>query len=527
MRPPDDMHTLSNGYPYDTSYWKEWFPADLITENFPGQFRNWFYAILTMSTVLENTPPYKVLHSYASLRDEHGEEMHKSKGNAIWSDEAAEKIGADVMRWLFARQSIVQNLNFGYNLATEIKRTLLTLWNVYSFFVTYANIDSFNPAGKTIHTATLTKLDKWILSRLNTLIKNCETYYENYDTTSIVKAAEKFFDEISNWYVRRSRRRFWKSESDADKETAYIVLYTCLVKLLKTIAPIMPFFTEHMYQNLVKSVDTNAPESIHLCDFPQVDTERIDEKLENEVSLTRTIVSLGRAARNKVNLKIRQPLAEMRIRLPKESAALSEDDRSIILEELNIKTITAVGEKVLDELLTLSATPNFPVLGPKLGASLNDVAARIKALEQKEIQHFLNTGMLKVDINGTSVEITKEDVDVKEVGKPGWSIAAEEPHGVALNTALSKELEYEGLVRELIHKIQLMRKEANFNLVDRIIVYYQTEPTLKDAIASNIDHLKNETLAIEVNEGTADGEITKELNINKIKTTVVLQRAKK
>ncbi len=527
MRPPDDMHTLSNGYPYDKSYWKEWFPADLITENFPGQFRNWFYAILTMSTVLENKPPYKVLHSYASLRDEHGEEMHKSKGNAIWSDEAAEKIGADVMRWLFARQSIVQNLNFGYGLATEIKRTLLTLWNLYSFFVTYANIDNFNPANRTINNSMLTKLDKWILSRLNTLIQNCETYYENYDTTSVVKTAEKFFDEISNWYVRRNRRRFWKSESDADKETAYVVLYTCLVQLLKAIAPIMPFFTEHMYQNLVVSVDKKAPESIHLCDFPQVEAERIDEKLENEVSLTRAIVSLGRAARNKVNLKIRQPLAEMRIQLPEEGAELSEDDRSIILEELNVKAITAAGENVLDELLTLSATPNFKVLGPKLGASLNDVAARIKTLGQKEIQHFLNTGMLKIEINGTGIEITKDDVEVTEVGKPGWSVAAEEPYGVALSTTISQELEHEGLVRELIHKIQLMRKEAKFNLVDRIIVYYKTEQLLKDAIASHLDHLKNETLAVEVHEGLADGEITKELNINKIKTTIVLQRAKK
>lgn len=527
IRPPDDMYTLSNGYPYDTSYWKEWFPAHLITENFPGQFRNWFYAILTMSTVLENIPPFKILHSYASLRDEHGEEMHKSKGNAIWSDDAAEKIGADVMRWLFARQSIVQNLNFGYGLAKEIKRTLLTLWNVYSFFVTYANIDSFNPAGRNINRATLTKLDKWILSRLNTLIQNCESYYENYDTTSVVKAAEKFFDEMSNWYVRRSRRRFWKSESDADKENAYVVLYTCLVKLLKTIAPVMPFFTEHMYQNLVVSVDTHAPMSLHLCDFPQVDTELIDEKLENDVALTRTIVSLGRAARNKVNLKIRQPLVEMVVRLPKDSPGLADDDRTIILEELNIKAITKIGEQVLDRLLTLNAAPNFQVLGPKFGTALDDVAAWIKSLGQIEIEQLLSAGVLKTTIHDKQIEITKEDVDINETEKTGWSVAQEDACGVALNTHLSKELEHEGLVRELIHKVQLMRKEADFNLVDRIIIYYTPEPKLKEAVVSNLDYLKNETLAVEVREGTAEAEISKELSINKIHTIVALQRVNK
>jgi isoleucyl-tRNA synthetase len=527
IRPPDDMHTLTNGYPYDTSYWKEWFPAHLITENFPGQFRNWFYAILTMSTVLENTPPFRILHSYASLRDEHGEEMHKSKGNAIWSDDAAEKIGADVMRWLFARQSITQNLNFGFGLAKEIKRTLLTLWNVYSFFVTYANIDGFNPTGKTINRATLTKLDKWILSRLNTLIKNCDSYYETYDTMSVVKSAEKFFDELSNWYVRRSRRRFWKSESDADKENAYVVLYTCLVELLKIIAPVMPFFTEYMYQNLVVGVDERAPASIHLCDYPQVDVELIDEKMENDVALTRTIVSLGRAARNKVNLKTRQPLAEMVIRLPEDSPGLSDDDRNIILEELNIKAITNTGAHVLDTLLTRNVTPDFQVLGPKFGTAMNDVAAQITSLGQDKIEQLVTTGVLTVAVNDKQITITKDDVNIRETERPGWSAAQEDVCGVALNTHLTKELEQEGIVRELIHKVQLMRKEADFNLVDRIIIYYTPAPLLKEAIASNLDYLKSETLATDVHEGTAEADISKALSINNIHTTVALEKVKK
>ncbi|MCK4940964.1 isoleucine--tRNA ligase, partial [candidate division WOR-3 bacterium] len=307
IRPPDDMYDLDNGYPFNKSYWQEWFPADLITENFPGQFRNWFYTILTMSTVLENKPPFKVLHSYASMRDEHGEEMHKSKGNAIPSDDAADKVGVDVMRWMFAKHNPVKNLNFGYGSAAEVKRNLLTLWNVYSFFVTYANIDTFNPVGKKIDEKQVTKLDQWIRSRINSLVAQCDKHYDSYDVASVVKATENFLDDLSNWYVRRNRRRYWKSESDVDKLTAYLILYECLVTLIKLISPIMPFLAEEMYHNLVVEVDETAPESVHLCDFPASEAKRIDKNLENEIALTRTIVSLGRSARSKANIKIRQP----------------------------------------------------------------------------------------------------------------------------------------------------------------------------------------------------------------------------
>jgi len=505
IRPPDDMHNLSNGYPFNKDYWKEWFPADFITECFPGQFRNWFYAILTMSTVLENKPPFKVLLGYASLRDEHGEEMHKSKGNAIWSDEAAEKVGADVMRWMFAKHNPVQNLNFGYGPAKEIKRTLLTLWNVYSFFVTYANIDNFNPLNKKINEKALTKLDRWIFSRLNSLILDVDKLYENYELMTIVKLAEKFFDDLSNWYVRRSRRRFWKSENDADKETAYLVLYECLVKLLKIISPIMPFWTEEMYQNLVRSVDKDAPPSIHLCDFPKVENEKIDEKLENEISLTRTIVSLGRAARNKVNIKIRQPLAEMFIMVPETSPQLSEADRKTIL-------------------YIFTATPVFEKLGPKFGKLANRVGDWIKSLSNEKVEELIKSGSLKQDFDGRTIEITKEDVQIRKKEASEVSIMIEGEYGVGLKTVLTKELENEGMVRELIHKIQLLRKEADFNLVDRIKIFYQTEPRLKEAIVENLDYLKNETLATEVTEGTEPGEINKTVDINGVKAKISLRR---
>jgi isoleucyl-tRNA synthetase len=526
IRPPDNMYDIKNGYPQDKSYWQEWFPADLITESFPGQFRNWFYAILTMSTVLENKPPFKVLHSYALLRDEHGQEMHKSKGNAIWSDDAAEKVGADVMRWLFARHNPVLNLNFGYGAAGDIKRNLLTLWNVYSFFVTYANIDGFNPAGKKIDPERLTTLDRWILSRINSLITRCDAFYDEYELLSIVKLVEVFFDDLSNWYVRRNRRRFWKSENDEDKSTAYLVLYESLLKLIKLISPIMPFLTEEMYQNLVVQVDKDAPESIHLCDFPASESELVDESLEKEVAVVRTIVSLGRAARNKVNIKIRQPLSETVVDTKDNDLMLSNDDRATILEELNIKKMSKIGKNVLDGIFEYSISPSFEQLGPKYGAKARQIADAIKSLNQEEIQHLVKSESLKKEIKGDSCEIVLNDVEIKKIEKGGWTIAADEDLGVGICTEISEELENEGLVRELIHKIQLMRKEADFDLTDRINVYFQTEEKLKKAIGQNLDYLKTETLARDINEGSMSGEVRKVLNINGIEAEITLQRVK-
>jgi isoleucyl-tRNA synthetase len=524
IRPPDNMYDLTNGYPQDKSYWREWFPVDFITECFPGQFRNWFYAILTMSAVLEKKPPFKVLMGYASLRDEHGQEMHKSKGNAIWSDDAAEKVGADVMRWLFSRHNPVQNLNFGYGFASEIKRTLLTLWNVYSFFVTYANIDGFDPEGRKINENQLTKLDRWIRSRITSLISECDKHFSAYDVTSVVRATEEFFDDLSNWYVRRNRRRFWKSESDDDKVTAYLVLYDCLVKLIKLISPIMPFLTEEMYQNLVRQADKDAPESIHLCDFPEYDSRLIDEDLEKEVGLTRTVVSLGRSARNKVNIKIRQPLSEIVVDMPRDELTLSDADKEIILEELNIKKFGLVGQNALADVFSYSAVPLFDKLGPKFGKNLNKIAGWIKSLSGEEIQKLVQFNFLKHEIDGEAYEISGDDVEVKKVEKEGWSVVTEDEFGVGINTEITKNLENEGLVRELIHKVQLMRKEADFDLVDRIKIYYQTGPTLRDAIHDNLDYLKNETLAVEVSESSAQGDIRQVLSINGIETEIVLQR---
>ncbi|MGQ9817686.1 MAG: isoleucine--tRNA ligase [bacterium] len=521
IRPPENMHDLYNGYPYDKSYWQKWFPADFITECFPGQFRNWFYAILTMSTVLENKPPFRVLLGHALVRDEHGEEMHKSKGNAIWFDEAAEKMGADVMRWMFAKQNPIQNLNFGYGPADEIKRTLLTFWNVYSFFVTYANIDKFNPNGKKIIVNNMTKLDRWLISRTSSLIKKCDEFYNNYDTASVVKEVEFYFDELSNWYLRRNRRRFWKSENDADKETAYLVLYNCLLDVIKLISPIMPFWTEDMYQNLVRSINTNAPMSVHLCDFPAVDTSMINEELESEIAFVRKLVSMGRAARNRVNIKVRQPLAEMAIKLPPNAKPLDESSISTILEELNIKKIKFVSD--IQDMYTYNLIPKFEFLGPKFGTLSPQIAQWIKGLGEREIKEFIKSGTLQNRFGERQVEITTNEVEIKKQEMPGWVIVEEENATLAIMTVLTEELEAEGLVRELIHKVQLMRKEADFNLTDRIKIHYQTEKKLKSAINLYLDYLKNETLAIEVQDGDVEGKIKKELEINGIQIKVALQ----
>jgi len=428
------------------------------------------------------------------------------------------------MRWMFAKHKPVQNLNFGYGPAAEIKKVLLTLWNVYSFFVTYANIDEFDPCGKTLDENNLTRLDRWLLSRINTLILNCDKSYENYDTVTVVKEIEGFFDDFSNWYVRRNRRRFWKSENDEDKLTAYLVLYECLVKLIKVIAPTMPFLTENIYQNLVASNDKNAPESIHLCDFPVVEQTRIDNNLEKTVALTRRVVSLGRAARSKANIKIRQPLGELIISLPEDSTELTGDDRKIILEELNIKKLTLSGSNELDRLFTYTVSPVFGELGPKFGARLNSVVKWIKTISQDEIDKFLRIKSLKRELDGKTVEITEKDVEVKEVEKKGWCVVRESDFGVAIDTHITDGLEKEGMVREFIHKVQNMRKEADFNLVDRIRIEYDTNEKLRETILENLEYIKKETLAIEVSEGKGPGEITKTLNINGIEAGVSLKR---
>ncbi|MDH5185912.1 MAG: isoleucine--tRNA ligase [candidate division WOR-3 bacterium] len=434
-------------YLTDNKYWQAWFPFDFITECFPGQFRNWFYAILAMSTVLEGKTPFRTLLGHALVKDEKGEDMHKSAGNVIWIEEAAEKMGADVMRWIFIGQNPTINLNFGYTVARETTRKLLTLWNVYSFFITYARIDkpqigTDKPQMST--DKTLSVLDRWIISRLNSMIKLVRERLMDYDPVPTIREIERFIDDMSLWYVRRNRRRFWKSEDDKDKLTGYHTLYECLMKLVKLIAPYMPFLAEELYQNLVVSVDKKQPESVHLCDYPDSDTTLIDNKLEAEVALVRELVSLGHAAREKAKIKVRQPLSKATVFAPKTN-------------------------------------------------------------DNKLLEPYIN--VIKDELNVKEIELLEVDREAPQVAK----------YSIEIDTRLTPELENEGFSRELVHKVQNLRKEAGFEVTDRIRLYYKTSSRLETAIQAFKSYIQNEILATELLEADREvpqADLTKDLRIN-------------
>jgi isoleucyl-tRNA synthetase len=484
-------------YRHNREYWREWFPADWISESFPGQFRNWFYSLLAMSTVLEDHEPFRCCFGYALLRDEHGEEMHKSKGNAIWFEEAAERMGVDVMRWLFFLHNPNVNLNFGWHSGDEIRRGfILTLWNTYSFFVTYANIDRFDPSAAT-DGAVPTELDRWILSGLNQLVDDVSAALEEFDSATATRRIEAFVEDLSNWYVRRSRRRFWKSEDDTDKRAAYQTLYACLVTLSKLLAPFLPFLAEEMYQNLVRLQDRDAPESVHLCDWPQPDISLVDERLEEETRLVMRIVSLGRAARSRAGIKVRQPLsrAYLKVRAPSEQDALRHLE-SQVLEELNVKQLTFVKDE--GEFVTYQVKPNAALLGPKYGPDLPDVERELKALEPGAVAEMVAQG---TPIKAGEWLLEPEEVQVSAIDGEGFCTALEAGYAVVIATDVTSELADEGLARELVHRLQTMRRNAGFDIADRIVTYYQGEEGIRRVMTSFGDYVRQETLSRELVEG--------------------------
>ncbi|MCK4904275.1 MAG: class I tRNA ligase family protein, partial [Candidatus Marinimicrobia bacterium] len=349
-------------YNENRSYWGKWFPAEFITECFPGQFRNWFYSLLAMSTVMENKAPFKTLLGHALVRDSKGKEMHKSVGNAIWFNDAADEMGVDVMRWLFINHNVESNLNFGYEAANEIRKRIITLWNSYSFFATYAAVDGFNPLKSKIEESDLTIMDRWIRAKLHQLIKDIRSSFDIYRLDKSMWEIELFLEDMSNWYIRRNRRRFWKSEDDSDKQAAYHTLYDVLLTLTKLLAPIIPFVTDKMYNNLVINIDDSAPESVHLCDYPEVVSKYIDDDLVKQVDALKKVVELGRSARNKADLKIRQPLQSLFYVVNDDNLSkFLNDNKSIILDELNVKEIIRVTNS--EELITYDVKPNLAILG--------------------------------------------------------------------------------------------------------------------------------------------------------------------
>jgi isoleucyl-tRNA synthetase len=470
----------------DHAYWEEWFPADWVSE-MREQIRLWFYSLMFMSVVLTGRAPYHEVLTYEKLLDAEGREMHGSWGNLIDAQDAFERMGADVMRWLYCRQPPTQNIRFGYAQAEEVKRSLLTFWNSTKFFVDYANIESFRPSWQELEEgpATSAPLDRWLVARTRELVAEATAGYDGYRTVEVVRAFDTFVDDLSNWYIRRSRRRFW----DGD-ETAFRTLWHAIVESLRVVAPLMPFLTEHLWRNLVADACDGAPESVHLAGWPEV-RER-DETLVAEVAEVRRVVELGRQARSASGIKFRQPLR----RLVVQGADGVSGHSGEIADELSVKEV----EFGPVDATELRVKPNLPVLGPKLGKELAAVRAALEAGEFEE----LGDGRLRV--NGH--ELGPEEVLVERRGKEGWAVAGEDGLTVALELALDEELELEGRARDLIHQLNSMRKEAGLELTDRIVV---TLPETEADLLRHEDWIKEETLAvrIELNGNIAEPKIVK------------------
>ncbi len=505
-------------YRTDRQYWEQWFPADFVTESFPGQFKNWFYSLLVMSTVLEHQTPFKTLFGYGTLMGEDGTPMHKSKGNLVVFDEAAERVGSDTMRWLFTNHIPEQNLNFpriptGEDMEKSaetglpvrlsekwmlVRRTLDKLWNVYGFFVTYANIDAFNPERHQLPVAQRSELDRWILSELQQTIREVTHGLDQYDTSKPTVVMQEFLENLSNWYLRRSRERFWKTALDNDKVAAYLTLYECLTTFIKLLAPFVPFTTEELYQNLVRSVNQHAPFSVHLCDWPEANEELFDERLTNETHLVMRVVGLGRAAREKAQIKVRQPLNAIYVRVPNAAEAEAlERLKEQVLEELNIKHLHLMSDD--SNMLAYTLKPQVKVLGPKYGPLVQKILAAFKTLDAHgahEAARLLEeTGTLNFTIDGQQIELTPAEIEVVATARPGFVAAEERGYVVALETTITPELREEGLVRDLTHYVQDMRKKAGFNIEDHITLALYTSEDLASILRRHMQTLQSETLA--------------------------------
>ncbi len=486
-------------YRHDPRYWAEWFPAEMISESFPGQFRNWFYSMIAQSTALVGRPPFLNVFSYALMRDEKGEEMHKSKGNAIWFDEAAEEIGVDVMRWLFARANPDANLNFGYHITDDVRRRfILPLWNSYSFFATYAALDRFDPNApeNQIPLADRSVLDRWIISQLHRLTAEVRNALDAYEPDRAARAIEQFtVDELSNWYIRRNRRRFWKSENDADKAAAYQTLYESLTTLARVLAPFTPFLSEAMYQNLVRSVDRHAPESVHLTDYPVSDPDRIDESLSRDMDAVLEVVGAGHAARQEAAIKVRQPLPTLLVHTREQAMFESiQRLRDQILDELNVKALEPMQDP--GRFVSYSIRPNLRTLGPRLGKQLNAVRDAITKLDPREVASSVEAGQeIPVDTTDGRVILAPADILVDMAKLPGYAAAQGRRSTVVLDTSLTPALIEEGLARDFVRGVQDARKQAGYQIDDTIEIRFVADPEVFRAIEAHRGYVMAETLA--------------------------------
>ena len=558
-------------YNHDHDEWAKWYPADLVTECFPGQFRNWFYSMLSLSTMMRydetddpvEKRPFKTLLGHRLVQNEQGQPMHKSDGTAIWFEEAAEQLGVDTMRWMYLAQNPATDLRFGTRHpdenvtletpegpqdktkegvpcckvtsqpADETRRSvMIPLWNSYAFFVNYARLDEFDPKAETIPVADRPEIDRWILSNLQSVLQVAQEEMPKFNVAAFCKAAENFLDDLTNWYIRRNRRRFWRSKdaSDTDKTAAYQTLYEVLVTLCKALAPMAPFLTERMYQNLVGGLrgegskpSADSPESVHLCEYPLPDESLLDPTLNLRTATAQLVVKLGHKLREEKTLRVRLPLAELKFACSTaEQREAVEHLGDVIKEELNIKQVTSADN--LDDLVSYSFKPNLKTLGPRYGKLLGVIRKELPEMDPAILAPLRSGESVTVELGGEQIELGPDDVMVSTEQASDWSCADEDGIQIAISTVTTPELEREGMARDFVRQVQQLRKDADLQIQDRITVNYQSDDSeIATAITEWSDYIQNETLADSIEAGTTDADV-KPVSIGNAKAQVWIAR---
>ena len=476
-------------YREDPGYWAHWFPVDFVTESFPGQFRNWFYSLLAMSTVLRREPPFKALFGYALVFGADGRPMHKSSGNAIEFDEAAERMGVDVMRWTFANARPEENIMFGWESGDASRRELLVLWNVYAFFVTYARLAGWDPNRPAPAARERSALDRWILSRSAALASAVEDRLRDYDAHDAARLVSTFIDDLSTWYLRRSRRRFSHADDPADRAAAFATLHAALVSLARVVAPTLPFVSEAIYQNLVAAQQPDLPQSVHLTRWPSAELAELrDEPLEGAMATVRRAVELVRTIRAQAGLRTRQPLARVWLALPGGDLVDRDELLALVRDEVNVKSIELIGDE--SALVDRRVKPLLPKIGKKLGAAIPAVMAAASAGDVE----ILPDGSVRL----AGVTLAPDEVEILATPRPGTAVAHDEGLVVVVDTELTPELRAEGDARELQRAIQDLRREAELNLDDRIAIWVDRLP---ESVRPFADAVRTETLADELADG--------------------------